>query len=170
MKQNLNFAIFTFLLLLACSVHISGQRRPSPSPTPQTSGPKVELADAARATAEQAKRLNRFVFILGGIADAIEKVDEERRQGKASSATVEQNDKNKEAVMQSIRNLRTGIVSLEVDYRSKDSLRPHSTLISGITQMMGTAEDQVGDGKLKEAGRTLLSISERLIDTLTILP
>jgi hypothetical protein len=170
MKQNLPVAIFTFLLLFACSFEISGQRRPSPSPTPSPSGPKAEIATAAGAAAEQAKRLNRFVFILGGIADAIEKVDEERRQGKASSSAIEQNDRNKEAVMQSIRNLRTGIVSLEVDFRSKDSLRPHSSMISGITQMMGTAEDQVGEGKVKDAGRTLLAISEKLIDTLAMLP
>lgn len=153
-----------------CSVHASAQRRPSPTPTPTTSGPKAELAQAASATAEQAKRLNRFVFILGGIAEAIEKVDEEIKQGKASKSAIEQSDRSKDAVMQGIRNLRAGIVGLEVDYRSKESLRPHSSLISGITQMMGTAEDQVGDGKVKEAGRTLLAISERLIDTLASLP
>jgi len=107
----------------------------------------------------------RRLILLG-----IEKVDEEIRQGKASRAAIDQNDRNKDAVMQSIRNLRAGIVSLEVDFKSKEHLRIYSGSISGITQMMGVAEDQVGEGRVRDAGRTLLSISERLVDTIAAIP
>jgi hypothetical protein len=170
MKQNPLIITVVLTLMLLVPGLANAQRRPVPQPSPSTSDSKAQIADAIRITAEQTKLLNRFIYILGGVADAIEKVDEEMRQGKASRSAIEQNDRNKDAVMQSIRNLRAGVVSLEVDFRSKEYLRPYSGFVSGITQMMGTAEDQVGDGKVREAGRTLLAISERLIDTLATLP
>jgi hypothetical protein len=169
MKQKLLITFLTAIFALLMTETATAQRRPTPPP-PTSGSVNADISEATRMTAEQVKRLNRFIYILGGVAEAIERVDEERREGKASRAAIEENDRNKDIVMQSIRNLRSGIVSLEVEFRSKDSLRPYSGFISGITQTIGVAEDQVGDGKVRNAGRTLLEISERLIDTLATLP
>lgn len=170
MKQKQYILILSVLMILAFVGQAEAQRRTSPKPAPTPVAQKADLAEATRLTAEQVKRLNRFIYILGGVADGIEKVDEEIRQGKASRAAIDQNDRNKDAMMQSIRNLRAGIVSLEVDFKSKEHLRIYSGSISGITQMMGVAEDQVGEGRVRDAGRTLLSISERLVDTIAAIP
>ena len=158
------------MVIIALVGQADAQRRTPPKPTPTPNVQKAEISEAIKTTTEQVKRLNRFIFILGGVADGIEKVDEEIRQGKATRAAIDQNDRNKDAVMQSIRNLRAGIVALEVEFKAKESLRIYSGSVAGITQMMGVAEDQVGDGKVREAGRTLLMISERLIDTIATMP
>lgn len=170
MKQNPKIPILLLMTIIALVGQAEAQRRTTPKPTPTPNIQKVEISDAIKTTTEQVKRLNRFIFILGGVADGIEKVDEEIRQGKATRAAIDQNDRNKDAVMQSIRNLRAGIVALEVEFKAKESLRIYSGSVAGITQMMGVAEDQVGDGKVREAGRTLLMISERLIDTIATMP
>lgn len=170
MKQNPKILILLLMTIMVLVGQGAAQRRTTPKPTPTPNIQKAEISDAIKTTTEQLKRLNRFIFILGGVADGIEKVDEEIRQGKATRAVIDQNDRNKDTVMQSIRNLRAGIVNLEVEFKAKESLRIYSGSVAGITQMMGVAEDQVGDGKVREAGRTLLMISERLIDTIATMP
>jgi len=168
MKQN-HLLLLAIIMFLAMPLEIPAQRTTNQRQTQSAPAPD-DLKNTIITVAEQLKRLNRFVYVLGGVADGIEKTEEEIRQGRAPRSSIDQNDRNKEVVMQSIRNLRAGLVNLEVEFRTKDSLKPYVVTISGMTQMIGLAEDQAGDGKIRDAGRTLLNVSDKLVDTLATLP
>ena len=72
--------------------------------------------------------------------------------------------------MTTLRNLRAGLVALEVEFQSKPALRVYLPQIQGISDISGVAEDQASAGQLIESGKTLLQVIEKLSDTLVALP
>jgi hypothetical protein len=69
-------------------------------------------------------------------------------------------------VLQSIRNVRAGVVQLENDFHSKPELRGYIPFIQGVSEAVGLAEDQAVGGQLNNSGKTLLDVVNRLTDTL----
>ena len=130
----------------------------------------VEIKEGAEKVSIQIKNVSKFVYLLGGIARAIEDLDAEAQNRRISQSSVEANNKNKLAVIQGIRNLRAGIAALEIDFRTKIALRTYLTQIQGVTDMVGNAEYQAENGQFTESGKTLLLVIERLTDTLVVLP
>ena len=80
------------------------------------------------------------------------------------------NNQFKQDVIQSIRNLRAGLVALEIEFRTKPEIKNYLFQIQGISDMAGIAEDQATAGQLTESGKTLLFVVEKLSDTLAALP
>ncbi len=127
---------------------------------------KVEISAGAEKVSIQIINLARFIYVLGGVAEGIEEIDEQAKKGKIDSSLVEKNQEFKRKTIQSIRDLRAGLAALEVEFRTKQSLKPYLEKISGITDESAMAEDQAAAGKFVEAGRTLLLIIEKLSSTL----
>lgn len=125
---------------------------------------------AAEKVSIQVKNVSKFLFYLGGIARGIEDIDKDVRSGKASPSVARQNREYKRQVIQSIRNLRAGLINLEADFRVNEELRPYLFHIQGISDISTTAEDQALDGQFTESGRTLLFVIEKLADTLAAMP
>jgi hypothetical protein len=107
---------------------------------------------------------------LGGIALVIENLDRDIAARKASSNAPALNAKIKQDVITSIKNLRAGLVALEIEFRTKAPLKIYLIQIQGISDMAGKAEDQATDGQFTESGKTLLMVIEKLSDTLAALP
>ena len=107
---------------------------------------------------------------MGGVARGIEDIDKEVRAGEASPEVARKNRQFKRQVIQSIRNLRAGLIALEADFRVKPELKPYLFQIQGISDISGTAEDQALAGQFTESGRTLLFVIEKLADTLAAMP
>jgi hypothetical protein len=164
--------IFTFLVCLTISV--SGQRnrsrtvKPKPTPTPAVS--VNNLKPGAEKVSIQIKNTTKFLYNLGGIAKGIEDIDKAVRERKASKEVADKNTEFKRSVLQSIRNLRAGLVALEVEFRTKPELKPFLIQIQGISDISGTAEEQALSGQFHESGRTLLFVVEKLADTLASMP
>lgn len=179
-RNALQFAVI-FSVLLALVITAPAQRRKRKKP-PQK--PKVVVSDknkkdtansadekkGSEKVAIQIKNLSKFLYTLGGVARGIEDIDKDIRAGKASSEVDRQNREFKRQIIQSIRNLRAGLVTLEADFRIKPELRPFLIQIQGISNISGTAEDQALDGQFTESGRTLLFVIEKLADTLAAMP
>jgi hypothetical protein len=169
-KRSLSFQIGVILFcLLSLSVSAAAQRRSAKKPVPKAT-PKIVtsfvIKDESEKVAIQIKNLTRFIYVLGGIANVIEAVDKDARAGKVSPAGLRQNQANKQTVLQTIRNVRAGVVQLENDFHSRPELRPYIIYIQGVSEMAGVAEDQAVAGQLSTAGKTLLEVVNRLTDTL----
>lgn len=129
-----------------------------------------EIRGGADKVSTQIKNVSKFIFVLGSVAKGIEDIDKQIKTGKVSRDITDRNAQFKQDVIQSIRNLRAGLVALEIEFRTKPALKNYLFQIQGISDMTGTAEDQAMAGQLTESGKTLLFVVEKLADTLAALP
>jgi len=120
----------------------------------------------ATRVADQIKNLTRFIYILGGVAKGIESVDEAVRRNEASPALVQQAQKNKESVRTSIQSVREGLDKLEIDFRTTPDLQRYYIKLAGVAAGAATAEQQAGANQFDQAGRSLISVVNRLTDVL----
>jgi len=173
-KMTINLKILVCILLIGLlSSATFAQKRKSQRSTQKTTTQrnnnvetKVEISTGAEKVSIQIVNLARFIYVLGGVAKGIEEIDEQVKKGKIDSSLVEKNQEFKRKTIQSIRDLRAGLAALEVEFRTKQSLKPYLEKISGITDESAMAEDQAIAGKFVEAGRTLLLVIEKLSSTL----
>jgi hypothetical protein len=177
-KSILIKLVVVLVCLLGLSLSVAAQRRkPARKTTPKETTTSVstptnmlEIKSGAEKVAIQIKNVTKFIYVLGGVAKGIEDIDKEARTGKVSQAIVNKNTQYKQNVIQSIRNLRAGLAALEVEFRTKPTLKAYLASIQGITDLSGNAEDQAVGGQFSESGRTLLAVVEKLSDTLVALP
>jgi hypothetical protein len=182
MKINKNLmrlaGIFSILLALTIAAPAQRSKRKKVPPKPKVvitdSSKKVPAAEKEKTGAEkvsiQIKNVSKFLYTLGGVARGIEDIDKDIKAGKASPEIAQKNKEFKQQVIQSIRNLRAGLITLESDFRIKNELKPYLIQIQGISNISGTAEDQAVEGQFTESGKTLLFVVEKLADTLAAMP
>ena len=166
-------SICVLVCILCISTTASAQSRSrtskrSTAPTKSTVPTAVADARTGGATrvADRIKDLTRFVYLLGGVAKGIEQVDEAARKNEASSAAIDQNNRNKATVTASLQNVREGLDQLEVYFRSTPELEQYYLKLAGSASGAATAEDQAAAGRFDQAGRTLLGVVNRLTDVL----
>jgi hypothetical protein len=181
MDKKLNSAL-KFLAIILCLTSFSfvanaqKKKTTAKKPTPKTTTVPVVNTNAAdiRSGAEkvsiQIKNVSKFVYLLGKFAPAIEDLDKEAKTRKVSQAALDANNKNKQAVIQGIRNIRAGIIALEEEFRTKPGLRLYSVRVDGISNSVAEAENQAASGQITASGNTLLYVIERLTDVLAALP
>lgn len=182
-------AIFTILVVAICLIGFSMEAVAQKKKTPvkRTTKPKAPAATTVKTTAPvvtntaeirngaekvsiQIKNVSKFVYLLGGVAKGIEDIDKEARTGRVKREVLDQNAQFKQNVIQSIRNLRAGIAALETEFRTNSALRTYIFQIDGVSDLVGSAENQAANGQFTEAGKTLLLVIEKLSDTLVALP
>lgn len=163
--------ISVFLLCIVCfAVSAEAQRKKTTTKkttTTATTTNAAEVKEGATKVSTQVKNVSKFIFLLGTIAQGIEDIDKDT---KASQAAKDQNAKNKQAVQQTIRNLRAGLAALEVEFNTKPSLKAYNINIQGISELCGQAEILAASGKFLESGKPLLLIVEKLSDALVAMP
>ncbi len=176
-ESNLRRAIITMtiglLLLPAPLLAQNRQRRTSSGrSTPRTGRATGDYAAAAernagaKLVADQIKVLTRFLYLLGGVAKGIEAADVAARAGEATPTQVQQTERSKATVKNSLQNVREGLDQLEIDFRTKPELQRFYTSLAGVAAGAATAEDQAAANQLDQAGRSLLNVVNRLTDVL----
>ena len=175
MKRAIFSSIICLLLLPAPLLAQNRQRTTSPRRTTTQRGTRADsqqkATDAARTggaarVADQVKVLTKFLFLLGGVAKGIEAADAAARAGEATPAQVEQTEKSKAAVKDSLRNVREGLDKLEIDFRTTPELQRYYTRLAGVAAGAADAEDLAAANRFDQAGRTLLNVVNRLTDVL----
>jgi uncharacterized phage infection (PIP) family protein YhgE len=163
-----------FLLILTClillPVSAAAQKRRTPSKKSKTTAAKsessLEVQAGASRVAEQLKVLSKFLYLLGGVAKGIEAADAAAQRGEASQAIINQTQQSKATVRDSIKSLREQLDQLEIDFRLKPELQRYYTTLAGAAATAATAEDQAAANQFDKAGRTLLTVVNRLADVL----
>ena len=138
--------------------------------TPTLTTNTLEIKDGANKVSIQLKNVSKFIYVLGGVATGFEVADKEARSGKLSRAALDKNNQDKQTVIASIRNLKAGLAALEVEFRTKPSLKNYLFQIQGITDLTTQSEDLATAGRFIDSGRVLLNVVEKLADTLTAMP
>ena len=119
----------------------------------------VQREGAARV-AEQIKVLTRFIYLLGGVAKGLEGVDDAARRNEASSAILDQAQKNKATVRASIQSVREGLDKLEIYFRTTPELQRYYIKLAGTAAGAANAEELAAANQFDKAGRTLLECGE----------
>ena len=158
------FALFLPLVGIS-QTRKRSSRRAAPAAT-QRAQPGAVVHDGATEVANQIKTLTRFIYVLGGVAKGIEQTEGAVRRNEASPAIVAQLQRDKATVKQSLQSVREGLDKLEIKFRSVPELNRYYTLLVGSAAGAATAEDQAGAGHLDQAGRSLLTVVNRLTDVL----
>lgn len=178
-KSNSVFKFLAIILCFTCfSVAANAQKKTTKKPTTTKKTTAVsasvnnltEIRGGADKVSIQIKNVSKFVYLLGGIAKTIEDLDKEAKTKKISQVSLEANNKNKQAVIQGIQNLRAGLVALEIEFRTKPALKNYNFQLQGISDLAANAEVQASGGQFTESGKTLLFVIEKLSDTLVALP
>ncbi|HRH44916.1 MAG TPA: hypothetical protein PKY82_24980 [Pyrinomonadaceae bacterium] len=177
MKANSTIKFLMIILCLAGLVMTANAqkkktttKKTTSATAPSTINNAAEIRAGADKVSMQIKNVSRFVYLLGGIARTIEDLDAEARTRKISQASVDANNKNKQAVIQGIQNLRAGLLALETEFRTKPGLKLYAVRVDGISNLVADAEGQASAGQIVESGKTLLLVIERLSDALAALP
>lgn len=181
MSKKFNSAIKFSAIVLCLSVFVftanaqakKTTTKKTPSQKTTTSVVNVnpaEIKSGAEKVSIQVKNVSRFVYLLGGFARAIEDLEAEAKTRKIAQASLDANNKNKQAVIRGIQNIRAGLVALEIEFRTKPALKNYLIQINGISDLAANAEDQALNGQFTESGKTLLLVVERLSDALVALP
>jgi hypothetical protein len=164
------FAASLALVVLFPNPSFAQARKRSTSKSATTATPPPKTAEVTRAgatrVASQIKSMTRFIYVLGGVAKGLESVDDAAKRNEASPAIVEQNQKYKQQVRTSIQTMREALDKLEIDFRATPELQRYYIGLAGVAQGAATAEELAATNKFDQAGRSLLSVVDRLTDVL----
>lgn len=170
MKRALIVAlIFAILSPTVASSQTRRRTQPRRSASAQKAAAEkaaAEVKAAASRVASQIKTLTQFLYLFGGIAKGLESTDQAARTGEISSGGIEQNERNKAKIRESIRNVREGLDKLESDFRFNAALRSYFPYLSGVARTGEEAESHAAANRFNEAGRSLLRAVGQLADAL----
>jgi hypothetical protein len=147
------------------------RRRTTPRPPAQTTTQRVAQVRTAGANkvADQIKLMTKFVYLLGGVANGIAAIDEAARRNEATPQLVAKNQQDKALVKSSIQGFREGLDKLEIEFRTTPELQPYYIKLAGSAAGAAKAEELAGANQFDPAGRTLLTVINRLTDVLVIM-
>lgn len=126
----------------------------------------AELNAARQQVSAQIKALSHFLYLYGGIAKGMESAAQETASVDGASAVIEQNERSKAKVRESIRGVLAGLDKLEADFSSSLGLRKYYHHVIGVAKLAEAAESQVASNRFDEAGRSLLKAVGQLADAL----
>lgn len=159
-------------VLIAPSVALGQtRRRSSRTPPSQSSAQKVAAARTAGANkvAEQIKLISKFIYLLGGIANGIATVDEAIKKNEASPTVVQANQQSKAIVTKGFQDFRESLDRLETEFRNQPELQPYYIKLAGSAAGAAKAEELAAGSQYDAAGRTLLTVINRLADVLVVM-
>ena len=165
-------ALLTITLLVPYSALAQTRNRSTSRPKrPAAATQPVSQVRTAGATrvADQIKSLTKFIYLLGGVTSGIAAIDEAGRRNEATPALLQQNQQSKATVKSSIMNFRQTLDKLEIDFRSTPDLQPYYIKLAGVAAGAATAEEQASANQFDVAGRTLLTVINRLTDVLVVM-
>ena len=168
--QRALVVLLVVVILSPAATLAQTRKRTTPKTPPKATLAQQRVAkiqrDGATRVADQIKILTKFIYLLGGVAKGLESVDDAARRNQATPSAIEQAEKSKAVVRNSIRNVREGFDQLESHIRNTPELQRYYIKIAGVAAGAATAEEQAGANQFDRAGRTLLDVVGRLTDAL----
>jgi len=160
----------TAILILPGATMAQTRKKTAAKPKPTaTTTPNAARTTGATRVADQIKFLTKFIYLLGGVASGIAGVDEAARRNEAPPALLQKNEQNKATVKSSITGFRESLDKLEIDFRATPELQPYYIKLAGVASGAANAEQLAATNQFDAAGRSLLSVVNRLADVLVIM-
>lgn len=141
----------------------------APTPAQQTQRSVQVRTEGAQKVAEQVKNIALFTYLLGGLSSSISAVDEAAKKNEVSPAGLQKNQESKARVKNGFKSFREGMDQLEIHFRNTPELQPYYIKLAGVAAGAATAEEQANANQFDAAGRSLLTVINRLADVLVIM-
>jgi hypothetical protein len=125
---------------------------------------------AKNQVSNQLFNVNAFVDKLGPIAVGIESIDSEAKSKRVKKSVLDENETNKQKLVEAIRGLRAGLTDLETQFRTKPDLKKYLVNLQGITDLSARSEDSALAGKFVASKDPLRTVAKKLGDTLAVMP
>lgn len=167
MQRSIIVAL-TFVALLAPTGYAQKKRTPTRKTQPAKTQPQPVADTRAEATlaAEQLKVLSRFLYTYGKIANGLEVADDQAKRTRLSPEITEKNRQIKANVVNSIAGLKGGIDKLDAALRNNPKLQVQYVNLFGVSEAILKARDLAANNQFDEAGRSLITATEKLSDLL----
>lgn len=169
-------AILTIVAFLVFGGSAAAQKKTPKKPTKnkpivsKTTVPPLAVRVGREKVEIQLGNVNKFIDLLGPIAQAIESLDETAKTRSLPKTTADKNEANKQKVIAAIRNLRAGLSDLESEFRTTPDLQKYLPNIKGITDLAANSEDLAIAGKFIDSKGPLRQVAQLLNDTLAAMP
>lgn len=163
------------LSILTFTTEAQRTRRPTPKATPKptpvrTTPTNTVVSSAKQQVSVQLHNVKVFVDRIGPIAVTLEAMDRDAASRRLTGAKLAEHEQNKKDVISAFAALRTALVTLESDFRTKPQLSQYLPKIQGISNLAGDAEDSAIAGRFVAAKDPLREVTLKLNDTLAVLP
>ncbi len=169
--KRIQFLVIAVMALALFAESADAQRRKPPvKKPPVTTVPPLDVRAAREKVDNQLSNVNDFVNKLAAIAQGLEVADTDAKAGNLKPATVAKIEAKKKEIVEAIRNIKTGLSTLESEFRTKPVLQKYLSTIQGITDLAAQSEDSAIAGRFVAAKDPLREIAKKLTDTLAILP
>jgi hypothetical protein len=166
--------IFTLAAICAFPLISMAQRKPTgtkrrPAVTKPTPTPTPDLKVEAGQVAEQIKNVSKFIYVYGKIVNGLDFAADQARQNKTPAAPSAKERENKDALVTSVRNLRLGVENLARGFQSNPRLQVQYLKVSFALDAASDAEKLAAAGRYDDAGKSLITLVERLTDMMIAL-
>ncbi len=165
--------LIVFALLLASSPAVLAQKKKRSTPTSQRNrtttpapAPPPDTRKEATEVATTLKALTKFLFIYGKIANGLEVAEDQAKRNRVPASVIEQTIKSKNGVQAGIAGLKDQIDKLGQVLQANPRLQVPYINLAGVTQKIAEAQGLVQNNQFDEAGRSLVTAVERLVDVL----
>lgn len=137
--------------------------KPTPTPTPT---PTPDMRAEASLVATQIKNISNFIYIYGKIVSSLELADEQAKNNLTSPEIQAKNKQSKDALIGRIRDLKTGVDDMANNFKANPRLQVQYLKLSYAADAVLKAERLAAAGRYNEAGQSLVTVVERLTDTI----
>jgi hypothetical protein len=174
LKRSFVLALIVIALLSTASLSQTKRRSSSKSRQAQAAAAQkaatqkaVDVQTGRQQIVAQIKTLTQFLYLYGGIVKGIESIDDSTEREKPPARVLDQNERNKTRIRESLNNVRDGLLKLETDFRTKPALSNYYYTLAGVSRTAEAAATQANANRFDEAGRSLISAVGKLADTLS---
>lgn len=175
--RHLQATAIALLALVIFTGTASAQKKPTKKAPPKKSPPATQRivppleVRAAREKVEiQLDNVNRFVDVMGPIVQGLETLEQSAKTKKLPPDTLAKHEARKEKLIEAIRNLKAGLLTLESEFRTKTSLQKYLVSIEGIVDLAAESEDSAIAGRFLASKDPLRGVAKKLSDTIAAMP
>lgn len=136
-------------------------RRPGTAPTPMP-----DMRPEALQVAAQIKNVSSFIYIFGKIVNGLEIAEDQAKRNQSPPAVQAQTKKSRDALIANINGLRAGLENLARSFQANPRLQVQYLKLTYAAEATANAERFAAAGRYDEAGKTLVTVVERLTDTI----
>jgi hypothetical protein len=133
--------------------------RPTPTPPP-------DMRAEASAVAAQIKNVSNFIYIYGKVVNGLEVADEQAKSDQASPDIQAKIKESKDKLIAKIKDVRIGLEDLANNFQANPRLQVQYLKLSYATEAVLNAERLAAAGRYNDAGKFLVTVVERLTDTI----
>ena len=168
--KYLRFATLFLLALALFAAAADAQKTTKRYPVKKPVLPPLDVRVAREKVDTQLSNVNKFIDVLGPIAQSIETLDASAAAKTLPKSAIDKNEETKRKVIEAIRNLKVGLSDLETEFRTKPLLQKYLLSIKGITDLAAKSEDSAIAGKFVASKEPLRAVAQKLTDTLAVMP